>query len=181
MLFVLLVVAFLVLCVVCAFKESKITGLYKSIGVFGRLKAYLAMDLFFAGLFLTIVSIICLINPESDLSQITGGNSGMTLLLGIVCFAIGALVYYLTLRKCPDFLKKRCILDMLIVGMGVAMKICVFFIGAVWEMVKPDEYIDSNGTTVYVMKNGDVYNPATDKMGTLTTADDGSTVVVYPN
>lgn len=176
----ILIVAFLVLCVVCAFKESKVIGLYKALGVFGRLKAYLALDLTMAGLAVTIMSIIAAIHPEGDVA-VYSGFSAATILLGLACLAIGILIYFLTLRKCPDFLKSRCILDMATVGLGVAMKIFIFFFGAIWEMVKPDEYVDSNGTTVYVMKNGDVYNPATDKMGTLEIADDGTKVVVYPS
>ena len=34
-------VIFLLLCVICALKESKITGLYKTFGVYGRFTAYL--------------------------------------------------------------------------------------------------------------------------------------------
>ena len=37
---VILAIAFLVLCVICATKEAKVTGLYKTFGVYGRLSAY---------------------------------------------------------------------------------------------------------------------------------------------
>lgn len=145
-------IIFLVLCVFCALKESKVTGLYKTFGVYGRVTAYLGL---FCPLGLGMFVASFFMEGEGF-----PGN-----LAYLLAAAFGAIFYYLAYRKCPDFLKKKCIPSMLISGMGVCVKICVFFLGFVWALTGPQEMTDSSGKTVYVY-SGDVYDGEGNKIGT---------------
>ena len=146
----ILAIAFLVLCVVCAAMESKVTGTYKAFGVYGRVSAYFSM---FApmGLGMFIASFFV---PEF------AAERWMMLILALV----GAVFYVVAYLKCPDFLKKKLIISLLISGFGVCIKVCFFFIGAVWSLVGPQEMEDSDGRTVYVY-DGEVYDGGGNHLG----------------
>lgn len=147
----ILAIAFVIICVICAFKESKVTGLFKTFGVYGRITAYLGMfcpmgiGVFIASFFMDVFSI---------------GES--FLFLGLAAF--GAFFYWNAYRKCPAFLKKKCIPSMIVSGLGLAMKICLFFFSFVWDLVGPQEMQDEHGNPVYVY-NGDVYDSSGNKIG----------------
>lgn len=147
----ILAIAFLVICAVCAVKESKVTGTYKAFGVYGRIAAYFSM---FAplGLIMFVVSFF----EDSFADQ-----RWTMLILALV----GTLFYVFAYLKCPAFLKKKLIISMLISGLGVSIKICLFFIGAVWTLVGPQEMQDSDGKTVYVYE-GEVYDGDGNHVGT---------------
>ena len=122
-------VVFLIACVLCVTQESKALSPYKYFKVFGRLKAYLAMDFTMAGLFLYLALIASAFFPISREAPTFIGTIGAALLFGL-----GLYLYYDSYCKCPDFLKKKVIKDMVIVGLGVSMKICLFFIPAIWKV-----------------------------------------------
>ena len=122
-------VVFLIACAFCATQESKALAPYKYFNAFGRVKAYLAMDFTMAGLFLYLASIVSAFVSISRETPLFIGTIGCALLFGI-----GLFLYYDAYCKCPDFLKKKVIKDMVIVGLGVAMKICLFFIPAIWKV-----------------------------------------------
>lgn len=149
---VILAIAFIVLCIICAAKESKITGTFKAFGVYGRVAAYFGL---FApmGLAAFIASFFL---PDM------GGQGWVYLILA----AFGSIFYVVAYKKCPDFLKKKVIFSMFLSGMGVALKICFFFIGAIWSLTGPQEMIDSDGNTVYVI-SGDVYDGGGNHLGTV--------------
>lgn len=167
----ILLIIFVVLCVICAFRESSVTGLYKAFGVYGRIKAFLAIDL-------TIAGVVGILTPFIPALSASTGNAGVSafvyLLVGVVCLAIGVLLYWTTYRKCPAMLQSRCILSMVISGMGVTVKIAVFFLGFVWKLITPREMRDEDGKTVYVLDQN-VYDSSGNKVGVLT--DNGNSYV----
>jgi len=147
----ILAIAFLVICAICAIRESKVTGTFKTFGVYGRVAAYLGLfapiglGMFVAGLF------------APDLAE----QRWVCLIVGL----FGVLVYAITYLKCPAFLKHKVIPCMLLSGLGVCIKICLFFIGAVWKLSGPHELHDTDGNTVYVY-GGEVYNKHGKHIGT---------------
>lgn len=146
-----LAIGYLVLCVFCALKESKTTGLFKTFGVYGRLTAYL-------GLFCPIGLVMFIASFFTE-SMGVGFPQNMTFLL---LAAFGAVFYVIAYLKCPAFLKKKCIPCMMLSGFGLCIKICVFFLGFVWKLTGPQEMSDGRGNIVYYY-DGNVY----DQNGTL--------------
>lgn len=156
------VVVFLILCVICAFKESKVTGTYKALGVYGRVKAYLALDFTFAGLAMAVMGIVSLVSGEIGAAGALGSMA-----FGLVLAVLGVWIYYSTWHKCPEVLKSRYIISMLITGLGVSLKVSIFFLGFVWKLVGPTEVTDENGNTLYVI-DGNVYDGGGTKVGVVT-------------
>lgn len=144
-------VILLVVMVLCAVKESKVTGLYRAFGVYGRIAAYF--------------SLFCPIGVVMFITSFFMEDIGWGERAGFLGAAIiGALFYLNALRKCPSFLKAKCIPAMLISGIGVCIKICLFFIGAVWKVAGPQEVTDANGQTLYVYSHN-VYTPSGELVG----------------
>lgn len=158
-----------VLCIFCAFKESKTTGLYKAFGVYGRIKAYLALDFTLCGIMFVILSVAGALFSTDILSA--GLSPYVGVLVGIALFALGYLIYWRAYVKCPPPLKGKCISSMIITGLGITVKIALFFLVFVWKLSEPQHYITSDGRDVYVY-GGSAYDPATGKYGSF----DGGTV-----
>lgn len=166
---VIIAMILLILGIVCAFKESKITGLYKSFGVYGRLKAYLALDFTLCGIMLVVSSVVGSLFSTDIVS--TGMSPYLGVLLGIALFALGYLIYWRTYSKCPPELRSKCIRSMIITGVGISVKISFFFLLFIWKLYEPQRYVTSDGSEVYVY-GGTAYNPVTGKYGSF----DGDTV-----
>ena len=96
----------IVLMLVCAFKESSVTATYKANKVYGRLKAYLALDFVAVG----IVGILSWFIPQLK-------DAGFPIFLGPVCLILGILLYVMAYIKCPQPLKKKCIPCMILSGL----------------------------------------------------------------
>lgn len=148
--------------IVCAIKESSTTGLYKFFGVYGRLKAYLFIDMVGAGIAMIVSAFI----PGLDLEY----SPIMMVLIGVVCLAIGILIYITTALKCPAGLKSRLLISMIISGLGIAMKIVVFFLFFVWKIYGPQEMVTSSGETVYRI-GSDIYDASGNRLGHMNGAD----------
>jgi len=133
-------------------KESKVTGLYKTFGVYGRIAAYF-------GLFCPIGLVMFVVSFFVEELTIVEG------LTFLAMAALGGLIYWNAYRKCPGFLKKKCIPSMMLSGFGVCIKICVFFLGFVWALVGPQEMQDADGNAVYLY-GGEVYDGAGNHLGT---------------
>lgn len=160
----ILAIAFLVICVIAAAKESKITGLYKTFGVYGRFTAYLSL---FApmGLGMFIASFFM-----DDM----GAERWMFLAMGLFGCLLCAFVYI----KCPEFLKKKVIFALLFSGFGLCIKLCIFFIGSVWRLTGPTVVVGEGGEELYVVGN-EVYNGRGDKIGVANA--DKTAYVKYEN
>ncbi len=131
-LFLILSLVFLVACIVCAAKESRLTGTYKAAGVYGRIKAYLALDFTFAGAAMFIMGFASLFSAEGR-AQGIGSLLGF-MVFGLVLAALGVFLYAAAYHKCPRRLKKKCIPSMIMSGLGITIKIVLFFIPAVWAL-----------------------------------------------
>lgn len=98
---------FLLLCVYCSFQESKVISPYKAHNVFGRLKAYLAMDFTLAGFMMWLASTFAPLFPSLDIAN----NMGIVgVIFGTALFGAGLMMYYITYINCPDELKKDVLL-----------------------------------------------------------------------
>ncbi len=163
----LLPLAVLAFMVYCAFKESKVTGVYKAFGVYGRIYAYITMTGMIGGTFALIGMLIGLFQAENiELWAVIG-----EVITVVALTALGYYMYSVAKRKCPEFLRKKLFISMLITALGVGVKISVFFIGAVWEITKPREVVDSHGNRLYVF-NGEVYAPNGDHVGSSSGANE---------
>lgn len=144
----------LVLIIICFTKESAVTGLYKTFGVYGRFYAYLT-TCFLAGGICTLVGGIA--SLFIDLEELQGIGSFLYLVVqAVLLFGIGLFMYSRAKKKCPDFLRKKLLVSMLITGFGVGAKICLFFLGFVWKLTAPKKVTLGNGQSGYVYC-GDVY------------------------
>lgn len=143
--------AYLIFCAVCAAKESKVTGLYKTFGVYGRVAAYFS-------LFCPLGIIMFIVSFFIDAIPVAQG------FLFLILSVFGAFIIWNAYRKCPAFLKKKLIPSMILSGFGVTIKICLFFLVFVWKLTGPQEMKDESGNTVYVY-GGDVYDGSGRKIG----------------
>lgn len=141
---IVICIAYLALMAVCAMKESQVTGLYKAFGVYGRLTAYL--------------SLFCPLGLGMFVASFFMDDVGFPTNLAYLLVAfLGGLIYWHVYRKCPDFLKKKVIVSLMISGFGVCTKICFFFLGFIWKLTGPQEMFDESGNTVFYY-NGNVYD-----------------------
>ena len=149
----------LALCIVCAVKESAVTGKYKTFGVYGRVKAYLFCDMILAG----PVSIIASLVPS--LRKYSGFSPLMGIIIGVVCIVIGVLIFLSTKSKCPPGLQDKLLVSMFITGMGVSFKIAIFFLFFIWKITGPRLATDEYGNRIYIFSDGDVYSGNGQKIG----------------
>lgn len=141
----IIAIIILVLMAFCALRESKVTGLYRAFGVYGRVAAYF--------------SLFCPIGIGAFIASFFMEDSSWAERGGALLVALfGAFFYWNALRKCPSFLRIKCIPSMFISGVGVCLKICLFFIGAVWRVTGPKEVTNSSGQVLYVYDHN-VYSP----------------------
>ena len=157
---VILAIAFLVICVVCACMESRVTGTYKAFGVYGRIAAYFGL---FAPMGLGMFIASFFVRDLADQRW---------LMLGLGLF--GSLIYLFVYLKCPEFLKKKVIISMLISGFGLCVKLAFFFIAAVWTLTGPQQVEDADGNTILIY-GGEVYSSSGEHIGTVT--EDGNSYI----
>lgn len=150
--------------VVCAFKESNVTGLHKALGVYGRFRAYLFVDLLFCGVGMVLILPAVLITTGSFSLEMLAAPIG-----GIICIMISIVLYRTALSRCPIQLKDDLFKNMLISGFGVAMKMAVFIFPVVWQLATPRfrEVIDSNGNKLLVDSTGTVYSYGGNRIGEM--------------
>ena len=159
----IIIIIFGIVGLICFFREPKITGYYKVTKLFGRVYAYFACDFVFA-FFGMIIQIIIKARKWQEIL--------MCSLIALLCLAIGGYMYYRVYKKAPDFMKKRCLIDLTICGFGTAFRVGLFFmrifISTWWIVSMPEVYRLENGQEVYVFFGGKVYNPTNGKFGTTT-------------
>ncbi len=154
---VLIAVA-VVLVIICAFAESKVTGVNQAFGAYGRIRAYLFTDFLLLG----IASIVTAFVMEKPIM----GTKTVSILGGLACVAIAVVIFIVTLSKCPDMLKGKLFFSMLISGLGVAFKICIFFLVFVWKLSGPKAVTADDGR-VYYQYGGDLYTPDGQRVGNI--------------
>lgn len=118
-----LLLAFFVVALVCAIKESDTTGTYKTFGVYGRLKAWLFTNLLLSG---TLYVLAIVTSPFTGL--LAGiANAWLYLLIALAASGMSAAIFIHSHAKCPAMLRPRLLQSMLLSGLGVNLKLCVFF------------------------------------------------------
>lgn len=138
---------------ICAALESRTTGLYYAWGVYGRIKAFFFYDFVVAGLMLIGSQFIPFLH---DLGDMTPAQQRIS---GLVIITLAILLYLTSLAKCPAHLRGRLFISMLVSGIGVTMKICLFFLPFIWDLTMPfTKMQDGNGNIVYVTDDGSVYD-----------------------
>ena len=139
---------------ICAGLESRTTGLYYAWGVYGRIKAVFFYDFVGSGLMLIGSQFIPFLH---DLGGITPFQQRIC---GLVIITLAILIYVTSLAKCPAHLRGGLFISMIISGIGVTMKICLFFLPFVWDLAMPSftKMWDDKGNIVYVTDDGSVYD-----------------------
>lgn len=156
---IIFAVVFAVASIVCAFMESKTTGFYSAIGAYGRAKAYFALDFTGAGIVLIVSPLIPKL--EMGLPPVAG------VVVGLVLLALGVLMYVTSYRKCLPFARKKCIISMIVSGMGVAFKICIFMFFGIWKLYGPKTIITESGEKL-ILYDKDVYSFSGERVGKQT-------------
>lgn len=154
--FVIFIFLLLGLYVYGFFQESKVTGLYKSANVYGRLYAWIFFMLIYGVLgclAFAVMSIV--IGAES------AGETIALLLVGLVGAALcgfgGFWMYKIAYIKCPEPLRKKLLISLIISAVGFSAKIFLWFIPKVWNLVGPQERTGANGEKLYLY-HGEVYD-----------------------
>lgn len=156
----------------CARKSKPLGGFYKAINVCGRWYNYFMVDFLAVGVFGVTAALVTLVmGIMGKLKGSSGEPVGLGTLLpmvlmyaagGAVIFLLGCFMYKRVYAKCPDDLKSRFLKDMLVMGIGTAVRIGLFVLMFViktwWEFSKPTEYT-VNGQTVYAFPgSNDLYD-----------------------
>ena len=151
-----------VLVLICAFAESKVTGVNKAFGAYGRLRAFLFTDFLLLGIASVVVTAFVMEKPIL-------GTKTVSILGGLGFVVLAVLIFIVTLNKCPSMLKGKLFFNMLITGLGVSAKLAVFFIVAVWALSGPKVVTASDGRTYY-QYGRDLYTPEGERVGNLNTS-----------
>lgn len=147
----ILAVAFLVLAFVGVAKENKIRAKYS--GVFGRIRAY-----FFAGGVVVLPAMIVV-----AIMGVLDDNIASTIGASLILAIIAVIIAVITKKNCPEYLQKGLFSSMLLAGLGIAMKIVLFFLPFIWGIGMPTEeekhipsfVRDKEGNTYPVERNVD--------------------------
>ncbi len=168
--------ALLVFIIYSAVKVKKIAGFYKEMQMFGRVYAFFTFLFLADSVFIAISSIIMF-----ALNQIEILHLLLLLVIAVGCGVAGVFMYMRVYKKCPDELKKRLLLDIIIIGLGSVTRVYLFvfaiFIHTWYELNKPVQYTLYNGDVVYKYPDSnDVYDRHGYKVGRL--SDDGGKVIL---
>ena len=162
---IVLALAVLIFAFLSYSKESKVTGIYKSANVYGRFYAYITTTALYGAIACLIGGIAFVTMLEdAEFAEILG-----SIACGIGGFALwGAIGFFLYKRaynRCPEALRKRLLISMMITGFGTAVKILLFILPGIWNLVGPEEMVGANGEKLYLY-NGEVYDSNWKHVGT---------------
>ncbi len=158
--------------IICAVKESDVSGFYKDIGLFGRVKAYLI----FAGILGSIAGFVI-----STMSAIKDGFSKAlpTYIASLIVLAIGVILLITVMKRCAPEARAMVLKDICVVGLGLCIKIGFFFLMFLidlWILTAPKKAILSDGREVYVNGNK-VYDSNMNQIGTYNHSTETATVI----
>ncbi len=131
--FMVLLFGMLVFAIVGLVKENRIHMKYQK--VFGRVSSYLFADFILVGVFAIIAMIISPFIPE--VSNMIAGNYLLYAGMGVLVLLLGIVIYLFARRKCPAYLKKSLFINMLLDGLGIALKISLFFLPFIFRIGTP--------------------------------------------
>ena len=188
LLYILLTISSLAIEIYCCIKEPKITGYYKAMNIYGRIYAVIASSIL--GSFITSIFVLIAVCSYLDTNigelleaTLSAGKSKDLILNAvsiIIWLIVGIYMYYRVFKLSPSFMKKRCLFDLTVSGIGVTARIVFWFVGlfvsAWWAVAMPNMYVLDNGRSVYVFPNGKVFDSANNRFGTVT---DDKTAVIW--
>ena len=166
-------VAFLACAVFCAFKESSITSPYKTFGIYGRWRAFFAFDFTGLGIILMFGSIVDMLGYDFVLTKefLELVAPPVLFLCGLILSIIGVLIYVSTYKRCPEDLRGKLIIHMIMTAFGTIIKVGFFwlmFFVKIWGYTLPDYVTGSDGKKYLRYKNGDIYSPNGKRVGNET-------------
>lgn len=145
-----LVIAFFV---VCLKKDRALVGFYKSVGGYGRVRAYIMVSFLFGIITIFIPAVLLIIEGEVM-------EAVMTVVIGeAMCIPISFLMLKKLFNMFPDISKGRIIWDYIIIACGSIIRVEFFIIALFikgWYIAEgPREYTTNYGQTVYAYPNSD--------------------------
>lgn len=156
-----------VLIIICAFKESKVTSVYKTFKVYGRVYAYLTTTFLLMPVMALVGIVISIVISASEGASDYVISSLMGfIVMGVVGCVVGIVLYKRAKSKCPVFLRKKLLTSILTTGLGVGVKICLFFLPFVWSLTAPKEVTLGNGRRGFIHGN-EVYDKDGNHIGTV--------------
>lgn len=135
-----------------AFRESSIIRFYKEIHLFGRFRAFWAME---AVTFLITPFYMYIISKTSpDVSFHPNA--------AIAIFLIGVVLFYWTFckiwQKADPALKKRAVLDLLLAGLGLMSKISFFIVFFLFWLLHSRTFKEKTAYGMDLIKDGERYH-----------------------
>ena len=128
---------------ICYNKAKELGGYYKAIGVGGPIYAYFTVVCSLGGAFMIVFG------PVSGFLTTDWTDAVGKLIAGLILFLVGFFMFKRAYKKCPADLRRRFLLNLVIMMLGVGIRISLFF--AYWifkinyELNKPDYYVDQYG------------------------------------
>ena len=191
-------------------REPQITGYYEACQIYNRVYAFFAAGIVVGGTINILSFPVIVFFALSDIrASFTGSEDSVSfveivqalsqalseaisanpaefiktiigIIWTIIVYVIGIYMYYRVYRKSPDFLKKRCLIDLTISGCGIMFRLLLWFIRLFvetwWELNKPEVYVLKSGRSVYAFPDGHVYDASNSKFGKMT---DDKTAVIW--
>ena len=141
---------FFVLAIVGLVKENQIRADYS--GVFGRIRAY-----FFAGGIIMLPGVIIM-----SLSGMLEGNTLTGIGAAVAWLVVALAIFLMTKKSCPEHIQKGLFFSMLLAGLGITLKVCLFYLPFVWKIgppsggsggAMPGSARDANGNACHIRQN----------------------------
>ena len=155
--------------------------------IYGRIYAAISVSIFIT--FLTFVIVFITISTLDDINifvllyeTVCSGDfkTAVMLIWYVIAFVAGIYMYYRVYKLSPDFMKKRCLIDLTVSGVGTLARVVFWFVRLFvqtwWMVAMPDMYMLDNGLAVYIFPNGKVYDSNNNRFGVVT---DDKTAVIW--
>lgn len=166
------IIVFFVLMLLCIRKEKKLIGFYSAIGVCGRWYAFFTGDFLLLGVGAPVVGVVAII------AKLMGGLKDAPLgavlaiaLSAVIFLPLGLLMLRNAQKKCPESLRKRLPIDMVIILLGTSFRLGMFFVAFIfhmWFKAHEPRYYEINGKTYYAYPGSDkLYAPGGHEAGML--------------
>ena len=166
------IVAFFVMMLLCIKKEKKLIGFYSAIGVCGRWYASITADFLLLGIGAPVVSAVAIMAKLfGGLKDVPLGAMLAIALSAVIFLPLGLLMLRNAQKKCPESLRKRLPLDMVIILLGTSFRLGLFFLAFIfhmWFKAHEPRYYEVNGKTYYAYPGSDkLYAPGGFEAGRL--------------
>lgn len=166
-------IVLIVAMVFCAFKESSITSPYKTFKIYGRWRAFFAFDFTGLGAILIFGSVLDMMGYNWIVTEgfLEAVSAPILLICGLGALILGILIYVITYKNCPEDLRGKLIIHMIMTALGTMTKVGFFwlmFFFKIWSYTLPKHVVGSDGKSYLKYNNGDVYSSAGKRVGNET-------------